>query len=239
MLDRLCRNLDDVRARIDRARARGTHAADHVQLVAVTKSTTPALFPLLHEAGVRDVGENRIQAAAERRPLSPPGWTWHGIGHLQRNKAARAVELFDVFHALDSVRLAERLESVLASKDRLWDVYIQVNVVGDATRSGVRPEETLAFMKRLTGHAHLQPKGFMTMARFDASEAEARTTFRTLREVRDDVVASGVGLTQPRGLSMGMTDDFEWAVEEGATSVRVGRALFDGVGDGREAEDRS
>lgn len=231
VLTQLRRNLEDVQARIHRARARGAHAAPEVRLVVVTKTVPPDLFGPLHAVGVRDVGENRVQAAAARQPLAPEDWTWHGIGHLQRNKAARAVDLFDVFHALDSLRLAVRLESVLADADRRWPVYIEVNAAADPAKSGLAPEETLAFVKDLATHPHLECRGFMTMARFDTDEADARRTFATLREVRDEVVRVGVGETPPRGLSMGMTDDFEWAVEEGATVVRVGRALFRGLPD--------
>ena len=229
MLTRLRQNLEDVRNRIARARERGEHAADAVRLLVVSKMAPPDAFGLLHAAGVADVGENRVQAAAERRPGAPSGLTWHGIGHLQRNKAARAVDLFDVFHALDSMRLATRLEAVLADADRRWPVYMQVNAAADPAKGGVSPEETIAFVKELAELPHLDCQGFMTMGRLEADEADCRDAFRLLREVRDDAVRLGVGETAPEGLSMGMTDDYEWAVEEGATIVRVGRAIFEGV----------
>jgi hypothetical protein len=198
-------------------------------MVIVTKSAPPAVFGLLARLGVRDVGENRVVAAASRRPGAPPGLVWHGIGHLQRNKVARAVELFDVFHALDSGRLADRIESVLASIGRRWPVYIQVNAALDPAKGGVDPSETRSFVKSLLTLPHLDLVGFMTMARLEADEAETRAAFRTLREIRDDAVRAGLGDPPPSRLSMGMTDDFEWAVEEGATDVRIGRAVFDGV----------
>jgi pyridoxal phosphate enzyme (YggS family) len=172
-----------------------------------------------------------VAAAVERRPHAPPGLTWHGIGHLQRNKAARAVDLFDVFHALDSDRLAEKLESVLVSRGRRWPVYIEVNAALDPAKCGIPPEEALAFVKDVAHQSHLEVRGFMTMAAYGADEATARSTFRTLREIRDEAVRAGVGTEPPAELSMGMTDDFEWAVEEGATVVRVGRAIFEGLED--------
>ncbi len=137
--------------------------------------------------------------------------------------------LFDVFHALDSLRLANRLESVLAREERRWPVYIQVNAAADPAKGGVRPEETLAFMKALDEHPHLAPLGLMTMARLGGDESETRQTFATLRSVRDDVCRAGVGATKPEGLSMGMSGDYEIAVEEGATAIRIGTAVFEGV----------
>jgi len=229
VLTRLCQNLKDVRGRIERARERGGHAADDVRLLVVSKTAPPDGFALLHAAGVVDVGENRVQAASERRPGAPAGLTWHGIGHLQRNKAARAVDLFDVFHALDSLRLATRLEAVLADADRRWPVYMQVNAAADPAKGGLPPEETITFVKALAELPHLDCQGFMTMGRLEADEADCRAAFGLLREVRDDAVRVGVGETAPAPPSMGMTDDYEWAVEEGATIVRVGRAIFEGV----------
>ena len=195
----------------------------------VTKSAPPSVYPRLLAAGVRDVGENRVQAALERRRGAPGGLVWHGIGHLQRNKAARGVEVFDVFHALDSAALARRLDSVLARTSRRWPVYIEVNAANDPAKGGVRAPETLELVRTVLSHPHLEPRGFMTMARFDAGEADARATFRALREIRDEAVRRGLGDPPPRGLSMGMTDDFAWAVEEGATIVRIGRAVFEGA----------
>jgi pyridoxal phosphate enzyme (YggS family) len=230
VLNRLRQNLEEVRGRIRAAQARGAHAAASVRLVVVTKSAPPEIFGLLAEAGATDVGENRVQAALARRPEAPEGLTWHGIGHLQRNKAARAVDVFDVFHALDSRRLASRLESVLAGTDRLWPVFVQVNAADDPAKGGFQPEETLGFVTELAArHPHLVCRGLMTIGRLGADEATCRAAFRTMRDLRDDAVRAGRGDEPPRELSMGMTDDFEPAVEEGATVVRVGRAVLEGV----------
>lgn len=237
MLTRLCQNLEDVRGRIERARERGAHAAEAVRLLVVTKMAPTAVFDLLPRAGVVDVGENKVQAAEARRPGAPPALVWHGIGHLQRNKTARAVHLFDVFHALDSVRLAKRLESLLADVGRRWPVYLQVNAAADPAKGGIAPEETLPFVKELAALPHLDLQGLMTMGRLGAGEAESRGAFRLLRELRDESVRLGVGESAPSGLSMGMTDDYEWAVEEGATIVRVGRALFEGVHEPTDTEE--
>ena len=226
---RLAANVAGLRARIEAARARSVHAAEAVTLVVVTKSQPAAIFAPLAQAGVTDVGENRVQQAAARRPGAPEGLTWHGIGHLQRNKVASAVGLFDVFHALDSLRLAERIEEALAAAERTWPVYVQLNAADDPAKGGWRPEEAPAVLEALAALPHLRPIGFMTMAAEGAQESALRRTFRTLRDVRDEAVRRGVGSIAPDGLSMGMSNDFEIAVEEGATAVRVGRAVFAGA----------
>ncbi|MDJ0975369.1 MAG: YggS family pyridoxal phosphate-dependent enzyme [Planctomycetota bacterium] len=226
---RLESNLAGLGGRIERARERSEHAAEAVELLVVTKSAPTWLFQPLFEAGVRAVGENRVQSAAERRPEGPADWVWHGIGHLQRNKARRATEAFDVFHALDSVRLARHLGRILEERDRVWPVYLQVNAAGDDAKGGASPDGALAFLKEVSAIPHLRVLGFMTMARLGGSKADVRSTFRTLRHVRDEALRLGVGREPPCALSMGMTDDFDLAVEEGATIVRVGRAVFQGV----------
>ncbi len=228
-LSRLTANLRALERRIEAARARGRHAADRVGLLVVTKSAPAAWFPLLAAARILAVGENRVQAAQARRPLSPPGWEWHLIGHLQRNKAARALQLFDVFHALDSLALAQALATVRAGNGAPWPVYIQVNAADDPHKGGIAPAEVPSFVRALADLPSLLPVGFMTMARLGADESETRAAFRTLREVRDAACRSGVGAAPPAGLSMGMSEDFELAVEEGATLVRLGSAVFEGL----------
>ncbi len=225
----LRKNVAGLLERIAAARSRGAHAAADVQLVVVTKSQPASIFGPLADAGVSDIGENRIQSAAQRRPLAPAGLTWHGIGHLQRNKARTAIATFDLFHALESLRLAEHLERLLAEVGRVWPVYLQVNTAGDEAKAGVEPDEALPLLEAVSRLSHLEVRGFMTMGRLGASEADLRATFCTLREIRDEAVRRGRGTAAPQGLSMGMSDDFEIAVEEGATAVRVGRAVFHGV----------
>ena len=225
---RLAENVDGIRARIEAART-GANAAPSVTLVAVTKAFPAEILHLLPDAGILDVGENRVQPAIERRPGAPEGLTWHGIGHLQRNKARAATEVFDVFHALDSLRLARRLDAVLAEQGAVWPVYLQVNASGEPQKSGFQPEEALSALESVLACPHLRPMGWMTMAAAGAEEGDLRQTFRTLRGVRDEAARTGLGDPPPVGLSMGMSNDFEIAVQEGATAVRIGRALFRGV----------
>ena len=235
-LPRLTANLRALERRIEAARARGRHGAGAVELLVVTKSAPTAWYPLLAAAGVLAVAENRVQAAQARRTQAPDGWVWHLIGHLQRNKAARALKLFDVFHALDSLALARALATVHAGNRAPWPVYIQVNAADDPNKGGIAPAEVPSFVKALAELPPLLPVGFMTMARLGADESESRAAFATLREVRDAACRSGVGAAPPQGLSMGMSDDFELAVEEGSTLVRLGSAVFEGLAPGSVGE---
>ena len=227
--DALRENLRGIERRMAAARRRGAHSAPDVRLVVVTKSVGTDLYAPLAAAGVTDIGENRVQSAAARKPKAPAALRWHGIGHLQRNKAALALETFDVLHAVDSPRLAARLDTLLAGSGRRVAAYLQVNSAEDPDKHGVRPAEALAFYRAVASHTHLLPVGFMTMGKLGAEDADLRSTFRILREIRDEAVGLALGAQPPAGLSMGMSNDFETAIEEGATVVRVGRAVFDGV----------
>jgi PLP dependent protein len=233
-LDRLRRHLTSVYERIEAARTRGSHAARTITLVVVTKAAPAGAFDLLRSVGERDVGENRVQDAALKRESAPPGLVWHGIGHLQTNKVKKAVRAFDVFHALDSAPLAAAVEGALAAAGRRWPVYLQVNAARDPNKGGVEPERAIALAEEVAALGHLDVVGFMTMAKEDDVGERARPCFRTLRELRDEAVRRGIGRVPPTGLSMGMSGDFEVAVEEGATIVRVGHAVWEGSMEARE-----
>jgi pyridoxal phosphate enzyme (YggS family) len=222
-------NLGSIRRRIEAARAGSPTSSPSVALLVVTKGAPSEAFPLLRSAGVRDVAESRVQAAeARREAVGEPGGdlVWHGVGHVQRNKAARATEVFDVFHALDSPALAGRLEEALSRRGRTWPVHLQVNAASDPRKGGVGVEEALGFLEAATALPHLDVVGWMTMG---ALGEDPRAAFHALREVRDEAVRRGLGRRPPSALSMGMSDDFETAVEEGATVVRIGSAVFEGV----------
>jgi pyridoxal phosphate enzyme (YggS family) len=225
--------LAEVRERIARACTRAGRAADEVTLVAVTKTFPLDTIRAAVEAGVRDFGENRVQelvAKAEAVPGEAAGGTvrWHLIGPLQRNKARDAARYADVFHALDSLHLAEALDQRAAQAGRVIPCLVQVNVSGEATKSGVAPEETHAFVDALAPFERLRVEGLMTLAALVETEAElesvVRPQFRRLRRLAETYPGrEGARLEK---LSMGMSGDYEVAVEEGATHVRVGSALF-------------
>ncbi len=173
--------------------------------------------------GLTQLGESRVQEAAGKI-AAVPGASWHMVGRLQSNKAARAVELFDVVHSVDSVALAQRLSSAADHAGRRMAIFLQANVDGDPAKAGFPPDELERELAQLGRLPALELRGLMTIGRFGVGEASTRATFGALRGVGDRLRE-----VQPRlgsGLSMGMSDDFELAVEEGATVVRVGRALF-------------
>jgi pyridoxal phosphate enzyme (YggS family) len=211
-------NLARVRARIAAACARCGRSADDVTLVGVSKGHPPGVIEEAYVAGLRDFGENRVQEAATKiEPLRSAGVTprWHLIGHLQRNKVPAALNLFDILHTVDSERLAEAVD--LHATQRV-NVLVEVNVAGEATKYGVTPADVPALVSRLRRLANLDVWGLMTVAPRADDPEDVRGVFRELRRLGDEL-----GL---RELSMGMTGDFEIAIEEGSTLVRVGRAIF-------------
>ncbi|MBI2193101.1 MAG: YggS family pyridoxal phosphate-dependent enzyme [Planctomycetes bacterium] len=225
------RNWRFVRERIDRACDRAKRARDEVKLVAVTKSVGVAEMQALLDLGAGDLGENRVQDAARKFPVLRPAAPFcrHLIGHLQRNKVRLALDHFDFFHSLDSLRLAMAMESEAARAGRMLPVLLQVNVSGEVTKQGWPPGEMVAALPEIRGMSHLRMEGLMTMAPLADDPELVRPMFRQLRELREANASSFPGL---RHLSMGMTQDFEVAIEEGATLVRIGTALFEGLGEG-------
>lgn len=211
----------EVGDRIDAARQRGGHEQP-VTVVAVTKTHGPDAVEAACAAGLRDVGENRVQEALKKMDVVRSQLRWHLIGHLQRNKAKQAVR-FDLVHSIDSSRLADAVNEVGCQSSRPVDVLLQVNIVGEVTKGGYGVDVLPAEAVRLHGLTGLRVRGVMAMAPLDADEAVLRRVFAGARAARDGLVASGHPATE---LSMGMSNDFEIAVEEGATLVRLGTILF-------------
>jgi len=210
-----------IRARIDAAAERGGHG-QNVAIVAVTKTHGPEAVSAAFEAGLPDIGENRVQEALGKMENVAVPVRWHLIGHLQRNKV-RSLDSFSLFHALDSSRLADAVNRFGEERGRAVDVLMQVNPVNEETKGGYEMSSVAAESSRLVAMSGLRVRGAMTIARLGADEAELRRTFAAVRETRDILASSGHPATE---LSMGMSDDFEIAVEEGATMVRLGSLLF-------------
>ena len=211
-------NLRELEIRIARAAERSGRSPAEVTIVAVTKGVEVEAIEAAIKAGIRHIGENRVQEAKEKvERLSTLGLRpmWHMVGHLQTNKVKTAVHIFDIIHSIDSVRLAE---VVSQRAQNTIPVLLQVNVSGEGTKSGFSVAELAQVAEEIAGLPRLQVKGLMTIAPMVADAEEVRPIFRRLRQLRD-----GLGLEH---LSMGMTDDFEVAVEEGATMVRIGGAIF-------------
>ena len=214
----IAEQLARVQERIDGACLRAGRSPDEVTLVGVSKGVPAEAVAQAHAAGLQDFGENRVQEAAEKiEALAALGVRprWHLVGHLQTNKAKTATDLFAIIHSVDSVRLAQALSR--RAREAV-PILLQVNVVQEAGKFGFAPEEVAPAMSALATLPNLDVRGLMTIAPLTEQPETVRPVFRRLRELRD-----ALGL---RELSMGMTDDFEVAVEEGATMVRVGRAVF-------------
>lgn len=219
----IAERLAAVRRRIAGAAELAGRDPASVRLIAITKTVPPERIAEAVAAGVTEIGENRVQEARLKHAGVPPGLRWHLVGHLQTNKAALAAQLFDTVHSLDSERLALALGSHRDPARDPISALAEVDFTGIAARSGVPPADVAPLLRAVAGQPGLRLAGLMTIAPFGDPVA-ARQCFRSLRELRDRL-QSELGLELPE-LSMGMSDDFEAAVAEGATMVRVGRVLF-------------
>jgi hypothetical protein len=214
------RNLAAVRKRMAKAAEKAGRSPSEITLVGVTKTVDASAIQAAFAAGLRHFGESRIQEAREKLPqlaALQPAPTWHMVGHLQTNKAKIAAELFDVIHSVDSLRAAEAI-SQYCNGDK--EVLVQVNVAGESSKHGFALQDTIAALEHIARLPHLRIKGLMTIAPYTDDAEEIRPVFRRLRLMRDSL-----GLEH---LSMGMSHDFEVAIEEGATLVRIGQAIFGG-----------
>lgn len=221
-------NLGEVNRLIAAAAQRAGRDPAEIKLVAVSKTHPPDTLREAAAGGVTVFGENKVQEAEGKIAELGRGWVeWHLIGHLQSNKARKAVQLFDVIHSVDSIELAERLERICAEEDRATlPVLVQVDLAGEETKSGIAEDELPQLAEYLKGCERLKFDGLMVLPPFiDESEA-TRPYFVRLRKLRDRLAAEGAFASDPGQLSMGMSNDFEVAVEEGATIVRVGTAIF-------------
>lgn len=228
---RLQANVRTVRERIVAAAAGAGRTADEVLLVAVTKYVDAATTRLLVEAGCRDLGESRPQKLWDKSAaLTDAEIRWHLIGHLQRNKIRRTLPLVQLFHAADSPRLLKELDAEAAVHSReKAQVLLEVNVSGDAAKHGFAPNDIPQLADELAKLEHLNVRGLMTMTGLEADADSERRQFAELRELRDRLRRDWSGRFTLDELSMGMSGDFETAIAEGATIVRVGSALFEGI----------
>lgn len=217
-------NLRQVRETIAASAEAAGRDPREVELVVVSKTWPAAtLLPLIEE-GQRVYGENRVQEAIEKAPDLPPDIEWHLIGHLQKNKIRKALGLFRVIHSVDSLSLARQLQRVAVEMERRVNIYLQVNVAGEARKHGFSIEAVEQALPALCELSRLRMRGLMVIPPYSADPEDARPHFRALRECRD-ALETRHGLSLP-GLSMGMTNDYPVAIEEGATVVRVGSAIF-------------
>jgi pyridoxal phosphate enzyme (YggS family) len=222
-------NLAEVRARIARAAADAGRPADAVRLVAVSKTFGLDAIRAAIDAGQRDFGENKVQEALpkiEAIAASHPDVRWHLIGHLQSNKARKAARPFDAIHSVDSIELLRRIDEAAAEGRRQPQILVQVDLAGEATKFGAPPDEAAAIVRAALDLKAARLAGLMTLPPYYDDPVAARPVFARLRALRDELVAGGVPADRLTELSMGMSHDFEAAIAEGATIVRVGSAIF-------------
>jgi pyridoxal phosphate enzyme (YggS family) len=216
--------LEQVQERMAAACARAHRHPSEVQLIAISKTYGPDRVREAADCGLRLFGENKVQEAEAKIPECPGSLSWHLVGHLQSNKAARAVALFDQIHAVDSLKLLQRLEAAAAAEGKRLPVLLEVNVSGEASKFGLPPAAVPELLAQANHLEFVQINGVMTMPPLTPDPERVRYYFQRLRQLRDEwSAASGLLLAE---LSMGMSHDFEVAIEEGATWIRVGTALF-------------
>lgn len=223
-MSQIARNLEEVKARLTAAALRGGRDPAAVQLVAVSKTVEVGRIQEALAAGQIIFGENYLQEAKAKIAALGEGPSWHFIGHLQTNKAKAAVDLFHLIHSVDRLHLAQALEKAAARRDKVQEILLQVNLAGEASKSGAALKAVPELYREIAGLPHLRVVGLMTMPPWFDDPEVVRPYFRALRELKERLVQLDLG-PLPH-LSMGMSGDFEAAVEEGATLVRVGTAIF-------------
>jgi pyridoxal phosphate enzyme (YggS family) len=218
-------NIDSIRQRIAAAAKRANRDPLSIKLMAVTKTVEPERIGKAIEAGLIMLGENYVQEAKDKIAAIGDVAQWHMIGHLQTNKAKYAVKLFDCVHSVDRLELAQELNKRAGQINRRLNILIEVNS-GEESKSGIQKSQALELVSHVALLPNLIVSGLMTMAPYSDNPEDSRPYFKALRDLRDDINNAGIAGISMDELSMGMTDDFEVAIEEGATIIRVGRAIF-------------
>jgi PLP dependent protein len=225
-------NIIRIKQQIVSACARANRDAEDITLIAITKGRSIQEIKAALDNGLTNIGENRVQEAILKYgaltagAAQPAPIQWHLVGHLQTNKAKDAVRIFNLIHSVDSRRLAEEIDRQAQKINKVQDILIEVNVSGEASKFGIKPEGAADLIKCLSGLKNINIKGLMTIAPIADNPQDARPYFRQLRELRDKINKLGIWDLKFGILSMGMTDDFEVAIEEGANMIRLGRAIF-------------
>ena len=219
-------NINTIKQRIAAAAARCNRPPDSIKLLAVTKTVSPEYIGKAIDAGITTLGENYIQEAKEKVAAIGSRAQWHMIGHLQTNKAKYAVNLFNYIHSVDRMDLARELDKRSGLTGHKLNILIEVNVSGEKTKNGIPADAAIALIKDVSTLDNLSVRGLMSMAPYSANPENSRPYFTGLRKLRDNIIRTGITGIQMQELSMGMTDDFEIAIEEGATIIRIGRAIF-------------
>ncbi len=219
-------NVQFVRNKIAEACRRSGRKSEEIELVAITKTVDVEQINEAIEAGIRVVGENRVQEAWRKFQEVGKGVHWHIVGHLQTNKVKRVLQFADMIHSVDSVYLAREIQTQAEKLDRTIEILIQVNTSGEESKFGFEPEVTIGAIEEISAFSNLEIKGLMTIGAFLPNPEDVRPCFKLLRDLKDRVNEHKIAGFEIGTLSMGMTNDYEVAIEEGSTMVRVGTAIF-------------
>ena len=219
-------NLESVEEKIQEACKKSGRNREDVTLIAVSKTKPVETLQEAYDLGVRVFGENKVQELTEKYDSLPKDIHWHMIGHLQRNKVKYIIDKVDLIHSVDSIRLAETIDKEAQKHDLIANILVEVNVAKEESKFGLMPEEVDGFIDEIANLQHIQVKGLMTIAPFVENPEKNRTVFADLRKLSVDIAKEKVDNVNMSILSMGMTNDFEVAIEEGATMVRIGTAIF-------------
>ncbi|MCU6685486.1 YggS family pyridoxal phosphate-dependent enzyme [Dorea acetigenes] len=219
-------NFEEVEKKIQAACDRSGRRREDITLIAVSKTKPVDMLKEAYDFGTRIFGENKVQEITEKYDALPRDISWHMIGHLQRNKVKYIIDKVDYIHSVDSVRLAETIEKEAAKHNLTVKILVEVNVAGEESKFGLSPEEVLPFIEEISEFSHIQVCGLMTIAPFVENPEENRPYFSRLRKLSVDIDSKKVNNVNMSMLSMGMTNDYEVAIEEGATMVRIGTGLF-------------
>ena len=219
-------NLEIINEKIKKAALRANGNPQEIKLVAVTKTATIEQIKEAISAGVKIIGENKVQEAKEKYQILTADIEWHLVGHLQTNKVKYAIEIFDCIHSVDSIKLAKEIDRRSLQFGKTTNVLVEVNVSGEETKYGIKPEEVEPFLKEISEFSRIRVRGLMTIAPIAEDKEEVRPYFRKLRELSEEIKSKNLKNVKMDYLSMGMTEDFEVAIEEGANMVRIGRGIF-------------
>ena len=219
-------NLEIINGKIKKAALKASRNPQEIKLVAVTKTAAIEQIKEAISAGVKIIGENKVQEAKEKYQILSADIEWHLVGHLQTNKVKYAVEIFDLIHSVDSIKLAKEIDRRSLQFGMITNVLVEVNVSGEETKYGIKPEEVEPFLKEISEFSRTRVRGLMTIAPIAEDKEEVRPYFRKLRELFEKIKSKNIKNVKMDYLSMGMTEDFEVAVEEGANMIRIGRGIF-------------
>lgn len=222
----LVKNLQKVEQNIQEACKKANRMRDEVTLIAVSKTKPVEMLKEVYDLGIRHFGENKVQELVEKYPQIPSDMNWHMIGHLQRNKVKQVIDKSILIHSVDSIRLAEAIELEASKKNMVVNILLEVNVAEEESKFGMKIEEVLPAVQLISTFSHVKIKGLMTIAPFVENAEDNRPVFARLKKLSVDIASKNIDNVNVDILSMGMTNDYQVAIEEGATMIRVGTGIF-------------